>query len=393
MWQSGSCIAERLLTLLRREAPSLGMRARSPGRLAVKRWETRIAIATMAWTLVGALFALPHLLRGSGYHALFATLINWWLWGALAPLISSIDDRLLAACKQPLPLLAAHAGFGVLLTTLYVGVAATLEFGLGLNTWAPWTEPQFLFDWYIWALIVYCLILGTLKAFKFYRRRVADELKLKRLERRFLETRLNALRMQLDPQLLFDALDGISAYVEQQPKLARKMIEHLGDLLRLSLATRNLQEVTLAEEFSFLEHYFALHSMRFEERLKFTLSVMPDVKQARIPSLLLQPLVENAIRHGIAGRASGGSVIVSARRVGARLDIRVTDDGLGLPPDWHMASAQGLGLRTTRDRLLAMFPAQESEFTVGRRAEGGTEARIALPFDSSKEDRHAHILE
>lgn len=358
----------------------------------MKHWKTRFAIAALAWTAIGALFALPYLLRGRGYDALLATMINWWLWGALAPLMSSVDDRLPAACRRPLQLLAAHAVFGVSLTALYVGAAATLAYALGLNTWAPWTEPQFLFDWFVWAFIVYCLILGTLKTYKFYRRHLSDELKLERLERRFLETRLNALRMQLDPQLLFDALKGISACVEQQPRVARKMIEHLGNLLRFSLATRNRQEITLAEEVSFLEHYFALHRMRFEERLTVTLSIMPDVTHARIPSLLLQPLVENAIRHGIAGRASGGSIIVSARRVGDMLDIRVIDDGLGLPLDWDMERAQGQGLSVTRERLLAMYPAQESDFAVGRRADGGTEARISLPFDISREDRHAHAL-
>jgi len=355
--------------------------------------ETRTVIAMLAWTAIGAVFALPYILRGRGYDALFANMINWWLWGALAPLMSRVDDRLAAACKRPMPLLAAHTGFGLSLTALYVAVAGSLAYGLGLNTWAPWTEPAYTFDWLVLACAEYCLILGTLKAFKFYRRHLADELKLERLERRCLETRLNALRMQLDPQLLLEALKGISACVEQQPKLARKMIEHLGDLLRFSLATRNRHEMTLGEEISFLEHYFALHRMHFAERLTVTLSIMPDVAQARIPALLLQPLVENAIRHGIAGRASGGSISVSARRAGARLDIRVIDDGVGLPPNWHMASSQGQGLRATRERLLAMHPAQECDFAVGRRADGGTEARISLPLDLPREDRHAHAFE
>ncbi len=368
-----------------------GMRARSPGKyLQLKHWGKRIALAAMAWTVVGAVFALPNMLRGHWYDT--ATMVNWWLWGLFAPLISMADDRLQAACKRPLPLLAAHAGCGVLLTTLYVGTAATLEYAIGLNKWAPWSEPQFLFDWFVWALIVYCLILGTLKALKYYRRHVADELQLERLERRVLETRLNALRLQLDPQLVFDALKGISACVEQQPKLARKMIEHLGDLLRFSLATRNRQQVTVAEEMSFLENYFALQRLHFGERLTVTLSVMPGVEQARIPSLLLQPLAENAIRHGIAGRMGGGSVTVSARRAGGKLEIRVADDGPGLAADWQLASAQGQGLSVTRERLSAMYPAGESGLAVRRRAGGGTEAIITLPLATVEEDRHAHAL-
>jgi len=370
------------------------MRTRPPGKyLQLKHWGKRVAIAILAWTAIGAVFALPYMLRGYGYDtATMATMINWWLWGLLAPLISMVDDRLPALCKRPLPLLAAHVGFGVSLTALYVGTAAKLEYAIGLNDWAPGTEPQFLFDWFVWGLIVYCLILGAAKAFKYYRRHLSDELQLERLERRVLETRLNALRLQLDPQLLFDALKGISACVEEQPKLARKMIEHLGDLLRFSLATRNRQEVTVAEEMSFLENYFALHRMHFEDRLTVTLSVMPDAEQARIPSLLLLPLVENAIRHGIAGRGEGGSIAVVARCAGGKLEILVADDGPGLPPGWQMDSAQGQGLSVTRERLLAMYPARESDLAVGRRAGGGTEARVTLPLAIVKEDWHAHAF-
>jgi two-component system, LytTR family, sensor kinase len=351
----------------------------------VKHWETRIALAILAWTAIGAVFALPSMLRGI---TPLGVMINWWMWGALVPLINKLDDRLLTAFKRPAPLLAAHAGVALLFPALYVAVASTLEYRLGVNNWDPWGRVGALFDWFIWAFIVYCIILGTLTGLKYYRRHLADELKLARLERRVLETRFNALRMQLDPQLLFDALSGISACVEHEPRRARKMIEHLGDLLRLSLATRNRQEVTLGEEISYLEHYFALQRMHFNDRLNVTLSVMPDVKHVAIPSLLLQPLVENAIRHGIAGRATGGCITVSARRVDGRVAIRVSDDGPGLPPDWQMSSAPGLGMRVTRERLLAMYPAGEWDFAVGRGADGGAEATISLPLEKSKQKNH-----
>ena len=346
----------------------------------------------MGWRAIGAVFTLPQVMRGAALSDPLAIMINWWLWGALTPLAMAFESHLAAACKRPLPLLAAHAGFGLALSALYVAVAATLGYVLGLNPWKPWENPQGLFDWYMWAVLVYGLIMGTLKVFHYYQRHLADELKLKRLERQVLETRLNALRMQLDPQLLFDALDGISAYVELQPKLARKMIEHLGDLLRMSLATRHRQDVTLAEEVAFLEHYFALHRMRFAERLTVTLAIEPEVARARIPALLLQPLVDNAIRHGIAVRARGGSIIVSARRVDGKLDIRVIDDGVGLPPGWQMASAQGQGLSVTRERLLAMYPAHDSDFALARRTGGGTEAKITLPLDESRKDRHEYAI-
>ena len=350
----------------------------------MKHRATRIGIAILALTAMGALFSLPYVVAGRGSNALFCGMIEWCLWGMFVPLMNAVDERLSAAGFRRMKFFAAHALFGVSLAALHVTVAATLEHRLGVNWWNPWADPVGVLDQFLRVCLLYCLLLGALKAFKFYRRHHVAEIKLERLEQRFLETRLNALRMQLDPHFLFNSLNGISAYVGYDPKLARKMIEHLGNLLRLSLETRNRQEVTLADEISFLDHYLALHRMRFEERLSVTVSIAPDVEQARIPSLLLQPLVENAIRHGIAGRVSGGSIIVSARRVGSKVDIRVIDDGVGLPPNWKMEAAQGLGLSVTRERLLAMYPAGESDFAVEPHAGGGTEAKISLPLAISK---------
>jgi hypothetical protein len=358
----------------------------------VKPRHTRIVIAALAWTAVGGVFALPDILRGGGYRALFSITINWWCWGALTPVIKSLDDRLSAACKRPVQLLAAQVACGLVVTALYVMVAAGLEDCLGLLAWNPWTEPLGLLDWFYWALLVYCIILGALTGLKYYRRALVDELQIERLKRGFVEAQLNALRTQLDPHFLFNTLNGISACVDYEPGLARNMIEHLGDLLRFSLDTRNRQEVALADEVAFLEHYFALHRMRFGERLSIAVSVAPDVKHARIPSLLLQPLVENAIKHGIARRVAGGTISVSARRAGDRVEIRVIDDGVGLPPGWTMASSQGLGISVTRDRLLAMYPSGASTFDVVPHAGGGTEASITLPLALTSEDLHAYAI-
>ena len=354
---------------------------------SLKHWGIRLAFGSLLGMAIGAAFAMPYLLLGHGYGALLASMMRWWLWGVLALLMSSADDRLSAALNHPMQLLAAHVGLGLLLTALFVAATSTLEYRLGFNPWNPWADFPGMLDMFLRDCLVYGLILGALKGVKYYRRHRIDELRLARLERSFVETRLNALRMQLDPHFLFNSLNGISAYVGYEPELARKMIAHLGDLLRLSLETRNRQEVTLADEISFLDHYLALHRMRFEERLSVTVSIAPDVEQARIPSLLLQPLVENAIRHGIAGRVNGGSIIVSARRVGGKVDIRVIDDGVGLPPNWQMEAAQGLGLSVTRERLLAMYPAGESDFAVEPHAGGGTEAKISLPLAISEGDK------
>jgi signal transduction histidine kinase len=347
----------------------------------VKPRNKRIIAATLAWTAAGGVFALPYILRGAGYSSVLSVTINCWLWGALTPLIKLLHDRLSAAFRRPLPLLTAHVVCGLALTALYVVAAAALEDRLGLLDWDPWTQPLGLLDWFYWAMLVYCIISAALTGLKYYKRALVDELQIERLKRGYLEAQLNTLRTQLDPHFLFNALNGISACVEHEPKVARRMIEHLGDLLRFTLDSRNRREVSLADEVEFLEHFLALHRMRFAERLSVTVSIMPEVEHARIPSLLLQPLVENAIRHGISGRAAGGKVAVSARRVGDQVEIRVVDDGVGLPPGWTMEAARGLGISVTRERLAAMYPAGASAFDVAPHAGGGTEATIIVPLN------------
>src|SRR5581483_2081455 len=165
---------------------------------------------------------------------------------------------------------------------------------------------------FLWSWIVYWVICGVHLTFRYYRHYLATELRLERMERSFSEARLNALRMQLDPHFLFNALNTISSQVERDPRLARTMIEHLGDLFRLSLETRDRQEIPLAEELAFLDHYVAIQKIRFADSLRIEMHVAPGVKYALVPSLIVQPLVENAIRHGISRRASGGTVTVFA---------------------------------------------------------------------------------
>jgi LytS/YehU family sensor histidine kinase len=195
--------------------------------------------------------------------------------------------------------------------------------------------------------------------------------------------------MQLDPHFLFNALNTISSQLERNPKLARGMIEHLGDLLRLSLESKDRQEIPLAEEMAFLEHYLAIQKIRFGDHLRIETQIPPEVKYASVPCLFVQPLVENAIRHGISRRASGGTVIVSAQRDGNRLDIRVLDDGMGLPAGWTLENSSGVGLSVTRQRVAGLYPDGETCFAVNRRASGGTEVEISLPLRWTGKDAHA----
>jgi two-component system, LytTR family, sensor kinase len=236
-----------------------------------------------------------------------------------------------------------------------------------------------------WSMVVYGLIVGVWQAYHSQRRYLSAELRMERLERSFSEARLNGLRMQLDPHFLFNALNTISAQLEREPRLARKMIEHLGDLLRLSLSSQSRSVVSLAEELEFLEHYLAIQKVRFGDSLRVAIHLSPEVNRALVPSMLLQPLVENAIRHGLAPRAGGGTVTLSAERIEDKLHISVLDDGIGLAPGWSPENQTGLGLSITRERIAGLHPEGSSHFSIRRRAEGGTAVEIHFPLRLSEE--------
>ena len=356
----------------------------------------RVALAALAWTIVGCVFALPDLSAGADRrHALLLSLTLWWSWGMVTPLILWVDREIPISRKQLGRRVLAHFLPGLLVTSVYVYLLGVVRAAFGIGEWNGLTGIRVLVDslrgLFLWNWLIYWLILGASQAYRYYDHYIADELRLERLEKNFSEARLNALRMQLDPHFLFNALNTISSQLERDPKLARGMIEHLGDLLRLSLESKDRQEVPLAEEMAFLEHYLAIQKIRFGDYLRVETQIAPEVKYASVPCLFVQPLVENAIRHGISRRSSGGTVIVSAQRIGNRLDIRVLDDGVGLPAGWTLENSGGVGLSVTRQRLAGLYPNGETSFAVSRRASGGTEVEISLPLRWSGEDAHAAV--
>ena len=362
----------------------------------VKSRSGRIALATLAWTILGCVFALPDLSAGKGWRdALLASLSIWWSWGLVTPLIVRMDRQIPVSRKQFARRVLAHILPSLLLASVYVYVLGVVRAAVGIGEWhgLPSTRPlvDSLHTMFLWNCLTYWLILGAWQAYRYYDHYIADELRLERLEKSFSEARLNALRMQLDPHFLFNALNTISSQLERDPKLARGMIEHLGDLLRLSLESKDRQEVPLAEELAFLEHYLAIQKIRFGDNLRIETQIAPEVEYASVPSLFVQPLVENAIRHGISRRASGGTVILSAHQVGNRLEIRVLDDGVGLPAGWTLENSGGVGLSVTRQRVAALYPDGEACFAVNRRASGGTEVEISLPLRWTGKDAHAAV--
>jgi LytS/YehU family sensor histidine kinase len=192
--------------------------------------------------------------------------------------------------------------------------------------------------------------------------------------------------MQLHPHFLFNTLNGIAGLVrDSRNKDAVRMIAGLSDLLRHTLETAGKQEVSLREELEFLELYLDLQQMRFPDRLSVRMEIEPETLDATVPYLVLQPLVENAVRHGIAPRAAPGTVGVRARRDDTLLEIKVFDDGLGLSHPADAGKGTGIGLANTRARLAQLY-GEGHRFDVREREGGGVEATVVIPFRPRAEE-------
>jgi two-component system LytT family sensor kinase len=347
-----------------------------------------VLISLAAWTAVGVIFAMPRFASTTVWWPLLrSSLAEWWAWGLLVPMIVAIDRRLPIAVNSLRTRLAVHIAIGLLATLVYSYLSAVLQAILSVMSWSdavgfgPLHEA--LKGGFLWNLLVYLLVVGGWQAVQYSQHYLASQLRLERMERNFSEARLNALRMQLDPHFLFNALNTISSLVVSQPKLARGMIEQLGDLLRLSLESGRRQQVRLSEELEFLGHYLAIQKTRFGDSLNVVIEVSESARDVMVPSLILQPLVENAVRHGLSSRPGGGTVWVKARIDDNVLYITVEDDGVGLGENWT-EDRVGLGLGVTRERIAMLHRTRGAGLLIGPREGGGTHVHVSIPASAAE---------
>jgi two-component system LytT family sensor kinase len=346
-------------------------------------------VSIIFWTAIALICAAPHVgTQNVAKDFTFSDLTRWWAWGVLTPGILAFDYFLPFSQTRILPRLLVHLCLGAVVTIAYWYLTGILNAIFGA---APWADifaqgsMQVAVHKMFWNMVIYCLIVGFWQAYLHRQQFASAELQMARLRQNFSEARLNILRMQLDPHFLFNALNTVSSELERDPKLARKMIEHLGDLLRLSLNSQGSQEIHLSEELKFLDHYLAIQRIRFGDRLTIVVNVDAALKSVLVPSLFIQPLVENAIRHGISKKIDGGSITLNARQADGQIVVEILDDGVGLPADWSMENQTGIGLAVTRERFAGLYAQGQVRFDVRRRPAGGTEVSIAFPLRTRKD--------
>jgi two-component system LytT family sensor kinase len=320
-------------------------------------------------------------------------------WGALSLPIVALDRRLARGGARPALGLVWHLPGSLLVAALSVYVVpafATLLAAPGQGFRLSLEPLRQLGRWGLAShMILYWAVVGGSRAVHYYARYQEGALRAVELEKLLVQSQLQALRMQLDPHFLFNALNTISAELERDPRTARRMLEQLGELLRCSLESQDQQEVALAQELKLLDHYLAIQQARFDDRLRIELRVPDDALDARVPSQLLQPLVENALRHGLAQRATGGRLRIEAEHADADLRLRVIDDGVGLPAGGARPGTAGRGLSITRERLARLYPDGRARLEVRNGPESGVVAEVVIPWltgtADAAQERHGEI--
>lgn len=280
------------------------------------------------------------------------------------------------------PHLLAFLAFSTLKTLLQWGLRTLLRplMGLGPYDYGD-MGVRFLMEG-AKDVLFYVLLIGAVQLWDTWQARHERQLREARLEAALNEARIQALQGQLQPHFLFNTLNAISSVMYADPAQADRLISRLSDLLRSSLAAPQRPEVGLEEELEILGRYVELMSARFGDRLTVDVSVDPEARGAVVPVFLLQPLVENAIQHGVASRSGPGRVEVTVGRVGDTLHLTIADDGPGVEGDPSRAVGKGVGLRNTRDRLAHLY-GDEAGLTLHNGEPGGLRVLVRLPFRST----------
>ncbi|MDQ8202470.1 histidine kinase [Pelagicoccus sp. SDUM812003] len=338
------------------------------------------------WTAIGLSFASQFYLSSSlsGYpvtwsQALSYSLVDWYVWAALSVGVLALCRRYpIERLRWSNPLLI-HLIASTSIALLYAFIRALVA---QAQSWligdpASYVEliQPLLFKTYHFNFIVYWVIAAIAHAASYYRKFHERERSALDLERRLTEARLQALQAQLNPHFLFNAMHSISALMHKDVDAADSMLAKLSDLLRLSLKKDKNQTIPLSEEITFLQSYLDIERIRFGDRLATEFDIPAELHTQHVPSFILQPIVENALKHGIAPYARPGKLTISARASERSLQLEVKDNGGGLADH----TQDGIGLSNTKTRLSELYGDRQS-FSITQRPEGGVRVLITLPL-------------
>jgi two-component system LytT family sensor kinase len=353
------------------------------------RW-TKIALIVAGWAFLGFVLTLElyfnnraGLKPGSEVDIIELAIPQFgraMMWALMAPLILMLRLKVPLGAGRWAAGIGFHLGMSfVVMATYYLGrmLAYAIFYGQPFQEFWPTAFSSFygrnIIDMaYYWAVLAFGYSL------EIYQRYKNEELRSAQLEARLVETELKALREQLRPHFLFNTMNTIAVLVrEGKNDEAVNLIARLSSLLRMSLDNTRVQEVTLRQEMDFLERYIDIQKVRFSDRLQVDIEIEPAAMEARIPNLILQPLVENAILHGVAPKSGPGRVTVSGRVTAGQLHLEVSDDGPGIG-DGSKRAKEGIGLSNTRERLAKIY-GSHGHLSLRSEPGRGVSVQIILP--------------
>jgi signal transduction histidine kinase len=303
---------------------------------------------------------------------------DWFLYALLTPVVFAVASRFPLTRDRAARYLPLHVAASLVLCLAWAGSGLLLA--RAILPASAWQRSETLTSWFFTSLpfgvAVYFAVLGVERAASFFLEARERETQAARLSAQLAEARLGALRMQMQPHFLLNSLNALTVIVrDRDTATATRMLEHLGEILRRVVRTDRPPEVPLSEELDFVRQYLAIEAIRFSDRLRPVFAVDPALLRAAVPEFLLQPLVENALRHGLARRVEATMLRIEARREGDRLVLSVVDDG----PGAGIEARTGVGLANTRARLATLY-GDRAELVLAPTPTGGTAAVIRLPY-------------
>jgi signal transduction histidine kinase len=320
------------------------------------------------------------------WRLMVLNLAYWYVPAALTGTIFRIAHRFRVDTTGWPKTLAVHASAAVTFSVIHlagmISVRALLRPGRSFPGYGSWTSfvQGIYFTNLDWALMTYSAIVGLSFALGYYRESQARALGAANLEARLAQARLRTLEAELHPHFLFNTLHAISTLIHTQPDAADRMISRLSDLLRITFSRSDAAVVPLHEELEFLQKYLEIEQTRFQDRLTVEFDIDPDTLDAAVPRLILQPLVENAIKHGVAPRTAPGRIAIVSCLEADRLCLQVRDNGVGLSSAARAGEHHGVGLSNTRDRLECLYGVSQQLDLV--ESGDGLTVQIHLPFRS-----------
>ena len=335
------------------------------------------------WTLIGLSFAFQFYISSAKAglevpwrQAVSYALGDWYVFAVLSIPVIWLAGKFNFESGNRAQGLAVHLSASLLFSLAYMVLRAVVGCWQSGASFAESFQPLLVKTWHF-NLLIYWVIVAVSFAFDYYGKYRKRELRAMELEKQLAQAKLQALQMQLNPHFLFNTLHSISSLMHQDAAAADRMIVSLSDLLRAALKSSDNQEVTLREELEMLQRYLGIEQIRFGKRLTVEMDIAPDTLDAWVPNLILQPLVENAICHGIEPHAQPGRIGLRAQHAAGVLVLEVCDNGGGLRKD--EPSEDGIGLSNTRARLRNLY-SNAHGFELRDAPGGGLQVRIMIPF-------------